>query len=291
MSRSWVQFPVPAVIVENRNIRLTLAYDGTRYLGWQRQRPAGQKEAERTIQGKLEGVLGRLTGGPVNLIGAARTDAGVHALGQVANFHTASRVPLAELSAALERFLPEDIAVLAAEEAGPRFHARYLARGKLYRYRIWNRTHPDVFQRKYALHVPEPLDLAAMERAAGHLPGEHDFSSFAAHLSAGKSPVRRLEAVRVRAPGGAAAGWIDLEFEGDGFLHHMARILAGTLLEAGAGRLDPERVPQILAARRRPEAGPLAPAHGLFLVEVRYGPEADCGRGSAAGGGGGRRAG
>ena len=278
MSRSWVQFPVPAVTVENRNIRLTLAYDGSRYLGWQRQGYAGRQGSaarpegsEKTIQGKLEALLGRLTGGPVNLIGAARTDAGVHALGQVANFHTGSRLPLPELAAAVQRYLPEDIALLAAEEVGPRFHARYLARGKRYRYRVWNRPFPEVFHRRQALHVPQPLDLGAMERAAAHLIGEHDFTSFAARLSAGKSPVRRLEAVRVCARPGAEAGWIDLEFEGDGFLHHMARILAGTLLEAGAGRLDPQRVPRILAARRRSEAGPLAPAHGLYLVEVLYG--------------------
>ncbi len=257
-----------------RNIRLTLAYDGTRYLGWQRQRTAGQKDAERTVQGKLEALLGRVTGEAVNVIGAARTDAGVHALGQVANFHTPARLPLGELAAALDRFLPEDIAVLSLEEAGPRFHARYLARRKRYRYRIVNRPRPDVFRRKYALHVPELLDPAAMERAAAHLLGEHDFTSFASRLSSGKSPVRRLDAVRIRRGGGDETGSLDLDFEGDGFLHNMARILAGTLVEVGAGRLDPDALPAILEARQRARAGPMAPAHGLFLVEVGYGKEA-----------------
>ncbi len=256
-----------------RNIRLILEYDGTRYLGWQRQKPAGRRQpasrqpnAERTIQGKLEAVLSRMAGEPVNVIGAARTDAGVHALGQVANFHTASGMSLQEIEGYLRRYLPEDIVAHSLEEADPRFHARYLARRKRYRYCIVNRRVPDVFRRRYALHVPEPLDLAAMERAAALLLGERDFSGFASHLSAGKSPVRRLEAVRIL----GREGSVEIEYVADGFLRGMARILTGTLLEVGAGRRDPGEMAAVLAARRRALAGPLAPAHGLFLVEAIY---------------------
>lgn len=250
---------------------MSVAYDGGRYLGWQRQGPG---EGERTIQGKLEAVLSRMAGGePIAVIGASRTDAGVHALNQTANFHTAGLMPLAEMEAYLSRYLPEDIQVQALEEADPRFHARYLARRKRYEYRIVNRRQSDLFLRRYTLHVPQPLDLAAMGRAAAALAGEHDFSSFTTRRSRAKSAVRRIDGIRLLSGKAGEPGWagaLAIEYEGNGFLHNMIRIMTGTLLEAGAGRLDPGELPAILAARRRERAGPMAPARGLFLVEVMY---------------------
>jgi tRNA pseudouridine38-40 synthase len=244
-----------------RNIRLLLQYDGTRYFGWQRQ-----GEEQRTIQGRLEAVLSRMSGEALQIIGAGRTDAGAHALGQVANFHTASPLPVQGIRDYCNRHLPEDIVVLAAEEADPRFHARYRARAKRYHYRICNRLVRDVFSRRYAWHVPEPLDLGAMRRAAALLVGEHDFRSFTSLKSKHKSAVRRLTALEAESQEGEAT----LRFEADGFLYNMARILTGTLVEVGLGRLAPERVGEILAARDRSLAGPMAPPHGLFLVEVLY---------------------
>ena len=244
-----------------RTIRLLLQYDGTRYLGWQR---LGNEP--RTIQGRLEAVLSRMSGEAVQVVGAGRTDAGAHALGQVASFRTASPLPAQEILEYCNRYLPEDIAVLAAEEAEPRFHARYRASGKRYEYRIDSQPVPDVFRRRYAWHVFERLDLEAMRRAASLLVGEHDFRSYTALKSRSKSTVRHLHSLRVE----SGRGLVRLNLEADGFLYNMARVIVGTLVEVGLGRMAPERVAEILAARDRSLAGPTAPAHGLFLVEVLY---------------------
>jgi len=248
-----------------RNLKLVVQYDGSRYLGWQRQREE-DPASPRTIQGKLEQVLSRMTGKKVQLIGACRTDAGVHAEAQVANFLTSSALSLQEILAYLTRYLPEDIAVTAADQVDERFHARYRARRKRYVYRIWTAAYPHVFRRRYCLHLPETLDLEAMRRAAGLLVGQHDFRSFTTAKSKAKPAVRTLHALEVH----DQEGWVELHFEGDGFLHNMARILTGTLLEVGAGRLAPESVAGILEARERSAAGPLAPPQGLCLLEVTY---------------------
>jgi tRNA pseudouridine38-40 synthase len=248
-----------------RNLKLVVQYDGGRYLGWQRQKEE-DPERPRTIQGKLEQVLSRMTGQPTELIGACRTDAGVHAEGQVANFLTASTLSLQEIRAYLTRYLPEDIAVTAADQVDARFHARYRARRKRYVYRIWTAPYPHVFRRRYCLHLPEALDLQAMRQAAALLTGEHDFRSFTTLKSKSKSTVRTLHALEVR----DQDGWVELHFEGEGFLHNMARILSGTLLEVGAGRLPAEAMTGILEARERNAAGPLAPPQGLCLLEVLY---------------------
>jgi tRNA pseudouridine38-40 synthase len=248
-----------------RNLKLVVQYDGSRYLGWQRQREEDPANP-RTIQGKLEQVLSRMTGEEVHLLGACRTDAGVHAEAQVANFLTSSALSLQEILAYLARYLPEDIAVSAADQVDGRFHARYRARRKRYVYRIWTAPYPHVFRRRYCLHLPGTLDLEAMRRAAGLLVGKRDFLSFTTAKSKTKSAVRTLHALEVR----ERDGWVELLFEGDGFLHNMARILTGTLLEVGAGRLAPEAVTGILEARDRSAAGPLAPAQGLCLLEVLY---------------------
>jgi tRNA pseudouridine38-40 synthase len=251
-----------------RNLKLVVQYDGGRYLGWQRQREE-DPERPRTIQGKLEQVLSRMTGQKVQLIGACRTDAGVHAEGQVANFLTSSSLSLQELREYCARYLPEDIAVIAADQVDARFHARYRARRKRYVYRIWTAPHPNVFRRRYCLHLPQALDLEAMRRAAAALTGEHDFRSFTTSKSRTKSTVRTLHELEIR----RQEDWVELFFEGDGFLHNMVRILTGTLLEVGSGRLQPEAMAGILEAGGTParsSAGPLAPAHGLCLLEVIY---------------------
>jgi len=248
-----------------RNIKLLVQYDGGRYLGWQRQREE-DPERPRTIQGKLEQVLGRLTGESIRLVGASRTDAGVHAEAQVASFQTSSTASLRELLDYLARYLPEDIAVIAADQVDARFHARYRARRKRYLYRVWTAPYPQVFRRRYCLHLPGVLDTAGMRRAAALLAGQHDFRSFTTARSRTKSTVRTLHVLEVR----EQEGWVELFFEGDGFLHNMARILTGTLLEVGAGRVPAEAMSGILEARARSAAGPLAPPQGLCLLEVLY---------------------
>jgi tRNA pseudouridine38-40 synthase len=248
-----------------RNLKLVIRYDGTRYRGWQRQREADPRKP-RTIQGKLEELLSRLTGERVALIGASRTDAGVHAEGQVANFHTTSPLPHNDLLACCARHLPEDIAVVSVEEVTPRFHARYLARRKRYAYRICTTPYPEVFRRRYTLHHPGHLDPEVMRAAAGLLIGEHDFRSFTSLKSKEKSTVRILRALNIE---DQERGMV-LFYEGDGFLYNMIRIITGTLLEVGHGRLKPQEVGRILEASDRSTAGPMAPALGLCLLEVLY---------------------
>lgn len=242
--------------------RMDLAYDGTRYSGWQRL--GGDAE---TLQGRIETVLTRLLEEPVEIAGSGRTDAGVHARGQVASFHTKKGLPPEKLQAQLNHYLPGDITVLAVAVAEERFHARYNAVGKSYRYLVWNASLQNPMERRYRHHVPEPLNLAAMREAAGRLLGTHDFSAYTSMKSKKKSAVRTLEAITLKAHGPA----LDMTFTGDGFLHHMVRILAGTLLEVGAGRLKPAQVTEILESKDRSKAGPLIPPQGLVLWAVDYG--------------------
>mgnify|MGYP001194551276 CR=1 FL=1 len=228
-----------------RNIRLTIAYDGFHYQGWQR---LGSGKAGLTIQGKLEAVLSRMTGEEITLVGSGRTDAGVHAFAQVANFHADCALDAEEILAYCHAWLPDDIVVEMAEDVDMRFHARYNPGTKYYRYLIDNGPRHDVFARRMALHVPERLDTAAMRVAAGHMVGAHDFRSFTKLKKSNKTTVRNVTAVRVE----TAAPFVRLAFEGDGFLQNMVRIMAGTLLEVGLGRLDADRVPAIIAAKVRP---------------------------------------
>lgn len=244
-----------------RNIRLMLQYEGTRYQGWQRQ-----QSTDNTIQGKLEQLLTKMCGGPVEVHGSGRTDAGVHARGQVANFYTDSQMPVEEMLDYINRYLPEDIAVTGISEAAPRFHSRLNACGKHYEYRIINSAIPDVFQRRYALEVPEALDVQAMERAAAYLLGEHDFKSFTSARRGRKSTVRRIDEIRIIKEGSL----LRFSFKGNGFLHHMIRIVMGTLLEVGTGKREAESIKQVLEAKDRTQAGPLAPAKGLTLMEVYF---------------------
>ncbi len=244
-----------------RNIRMLLQYEGTRYQGWQRQ-----QSTDNTIQGKLETLLTRMCEEPIEIQGSGRTDAGVHAVGQVANFHTNSEMSTEKMLDYINRYLPEDIAVVALTEAAPRFHSRLNACGKHYEYRILNSAIPDVFRRRYALEVPEQLDVDAMKRAASYLCGEHDFKSFTSAKKGKKSTVRRIDEINIVQEGKLLC----FSFKGSGFLHHMIRILMGTFLQVGRGERSPECIPELIAAQNRELAGPLVPAKGLTLVEVFF---------------------
>ena len=243
-----------------RNLRLDICYDGSRYRGWQRL-----PGREDTIQGKLETALSRILSESIEITGSGRTDAGVHAKGQVANFHCESTMPAGEILSQLRRYLPEDIGIYSCKDVSNRFHARLNAREKTYLYRIWNSDAPCVFERRYVAVMPERLDLDAMERAAGLLCGEHDFSAFCGNPKMKKSTIRYLRSVVIRRQGTE----IHLRFTGNGFLYNMVRILTGTLIEVGRGARDPESVTQLFGGKRD-QAGFLAPAQGLCLEEVFY---------------------
>lgn len=244
-----------------RNIRLLLQYEGTRYQGWQRQ-----SSSDNTLQGKLETLLTKMCGEPIELQASGRTDAGVHAMGQVANFHTSSEMPVEAMLTYINTYLPEDVAVIAVTEAAPRFHSRLNATGKCYCYRVINSEIPNVFWRRYALEVPEKLDVKAMEKAAQLLLGEHDFKSFTSAKKGKKSTVRRIDRIAIE----RQEDMLIFTFEGNGFLHHMVRILMGTLLEVGMGKRSPESMADILEAKSRECAGYLVPAKGLTLMKVYY---------------------
>ena len=245
-----------------RNIRLLLEYDGTGYHGWQRQLDAA------TIQGVLEAAVARLTQAPVAIIGSGRTDAGVHARGQVANFRTESRLPLQAFHQGLNSLLPKDIAVLEAIEAEPAFHARKSARAKTYEYRILNRRNRSPLARYSAWWLAPRLDLAAMAGAAAALMGEHDFTAFRASGSDNNNPVRRVLAAEWREEPG---GWLSFTITATGFLRGMVRSLVGTMAEVGQGKAPPAILAELLASGARHLAGPTAPPQGLYLVEVFYG--------------------
>jgi tRNA pseudouridine38-40 synthase len=244
-----------------RNIRLLLEYDGAAYHGWQRQKNA------LTIQEVLETALAKLTREPVKLLASGRTDAGVHALSQVTNFHTSSHIPLKAFQAGLNSLLPRDIAVLEAAEAPPEFHARFSARAKTYEYRILNRVTLSPLNRRYAWLVRHPLNLEAMAQAAAALPGEHDFSAFRA---SGGSPGHALRKVLAAAWQQGEAGRLCFSITANGFLRGMVRSLVGTMVEIGQGKRPPTDLAGLLVSGERHLAGPTAPAQGLFLVEVIY---------------------
>ena len=243
-----------------QNYRITIAYDGSRYQGWQRQKKGD------TIQARLEACLSALAEETLELIGSGRTDAGVHALGQVANFHCLAVLRPEAILDYCYAHLPPDIVVTDAEEVAPRFHARYNAQRKTYLYRIWNAPRHDVFLGKYTWHVPAPLDLACMRRAAKPLVGKQDFRSFTNLKAPEKSTVRQLFAIAIAHSGAL----VEIRLDADGFLYNMARILVGTLVEAGTGKLAPESFPELLAAHTRAASGPIAPPQGLFLEKVVY---------------------
>lgn len=244
-----------------RRVMLRVAYDGTGYHGWQRQ-PGDVP----TIEGVLNRELSALTGEEIEVMGASRTDAGVHALGNVAVFDTESPIPPEKFSYALNQRLPEDISVQEAREVSAAFHPRFQECRKTYEYRILNRRFPLPEYRNTALFYHGPLDVERMRQAAGAFLGEHDFAGFCSVGAQVKTTVRTIYALSVEREGEL----IGIRVQGSGFLYNMVRIIAGTLLEVGKGKIDPGAMEGIIASRDREQAGPTAPAKGLRLVEISY---------------------
>ncbi|MBR4109970.1 MAG: tRNA pseudouridine(38-40) synthase TruA [Oscillospiraceae bacterium] len=243
-----------------RNVRLDICYDGTRYRGWQRL-----STTDNTIQQKIETALSRILEEPIELTGSGRTDAGTHAAGQVANFHCSSQMPCEEILSQLRRYLPEDIGIYSCRNVSERFHARLNAKTKTYRYRLWNSESPCVFDRKYVYTDPRGLEIDKMREAAQLFLGQHDFSAFCANKNMKKSTVRYIHSLNVERAGNE----IVFTVTGNGFLHHMVRILVGTLLEVGRGERAIESIPELFGAQRA-QAGELLPSCGLCLMEVTY---------------------
>lgn len=245
------------------SFKIIVAYDGTDYVGWQRQ-PNGI-----SIQGVLEDALAPIEGTLTTVHGAGRTDAGVHALGQVASATVVNTLDERTLSRALNAVLPIDVRVLTIEEVEPGFHARFRARAKTYEYRIVNAPFASPFLRRYVWHVPQPLDFEAMKTAAGPLVGTHDFAGFQGTGTFQASTVRTIHALDLDDGGGFDLPFV-IRITGDGFLRHMVRNIVGTLVEVGAGRWDPWHLLTVLESLDRTQAGRTAPAQGLFLTGVSY---------------------
>jgi tRNA pseudouridine38-40 synthase len=243
-----------------RTLKLTLAYDGTRFVGWQRQADG------ESIQGLLEDTLARFEGAPVTVHGAGRTDAGVHALGQVASVRVTCTHDTPTLARALNAQLPEEIRILDVAEAAPDFNARFNARSKTYRYVLRNSPVADPFDRAYVWHLGERLDVDAMGRAAAALVGTHDFAAFQSTGTETSGTVRTILASEVS----GRNGLVTYDVTGDGFLRHMVRAIVGTLVEIGRGWRPPGDMTTLIAGGRRSNAGSTAPARGLFLVRVDY---------------------
>ena len=243
-----------------RNIKITIRYDGTHYAGWQFQKNAP------TVQAAIESAIKKVTGKKTNLIGSGRTDSGVHAKSQIANFKTSSKLPLKNIHMALNCILPKDIVIWRAEETHPGFNSQHEAKTKTYRYTISNSNFVDPFIRRYAAKCFYDLDIKKMKKAALFLLGRHDFRSFQAKGGAQRDPVRTLYSIGIVKDGNL----IYIDMKADGFLYNMARNIAGTLIEVGRGKISAEKTKYILAKKDRSFSGPTAPAHGLCLMKVRY---------------------
>lgn len=244
-----------------KNYRLTISYDGTRYYGWEHQ-----PGIELTIQGKLENVFSKMLGHDVEIIGAGRTDAGVHAKGMIANMFMDTDKTPDEIRDYANHYLPDDIAIIDVSQAGDRFHSRYNALGKTYQYSCYYSDVKTIFDRKYVYSLPEKPDVDAMRKAASYLIGEHDFASFCANPRMKKSTIRMVDVIDIKTEG----PYIRLTFHGTGFLQHMVRILTGTLLEVGYGKRSPDTIPALIEAKDRKQAGFTAPAQGLCMIKVDY---------------------
>lgn len=242
-----------------RNLKLTIQYDGTKYCGWQKQPNASG------IQGTIEYAIYEITKEKVNITGSGRTDAGVHALGQVANFKTKSRIPANRLPDALNAKLPKDISIIDCQEVSEDFHSRYSATGKIYRYLIYNKPYRSPLYKDISYHVRYDLDIQKMRSEAKSLVGTHEFKGFMSSGSSVKDTVRTIHNITIEESGDLIA----LEVEGNGFLYNMVRIIVGTLVDIGRGRID-KSMEEIIASKDRGEAGHTAPAHGLFLKKVHY---------------------
>ncbi len=244
-----------------KNYKLTIMFDGTRYKGWEHQ-----PGTDMTIQGKLEGVLSRLEGKEVEVTGAGRTDAGVHARAMVANARLETGLSEEEIKDYMNSYLPEDICIREVARASERFHSRYNATGKTYRYTCYTGREKPVFDRKYVWSLEKEPDIEKMQKAAGFLEGEHDFAGFCSNPKMKKSTVRKLDRIDITMKG----QYVYLTFHGTGFLQHMVRIITGTLIEVGYGLREPESIKEIFSERKRALAGATAPAQGLCLIRVDY---------------------
>lgn len=243
------------------NYRLTIQYDGARYKGWQRL-----GNDENTIQGKIENVLTQMAEEQIELIGCSRTDAGVHAVGQVANFKTSKEFTEEEVKQYLNRYLPQDISIIDVKLVPEQFHARYNAKAKTYRYQVWNKEYSNPFMRRYSMYIKEPLDLVKMKRASEHFIGVHDFTAFSNAKSKKKSMVRELNSITIV----NEDGMIHIRLRGNGFLYNMAHWIVGTLIDVGLGKIDADQIPAIIASKDRKQTGRLADAQGLFLESIEY---------------------
>jgi tRNA pseudouridine38-40 synthase len=244
-----------------KNFKITIEYDGSVYHGWQRQAMG------RTIQGEIESALTTMLGNRISVIGSGRTDAGVHALNQTANFICITPLGPEVFLKGLNSLLPKDIVITSCESVPDRFHARYDVKSKTYHYRILNRLLPAAIYRQYAWHIRKKLDLNAMKNALRYIAGRHDFSAFEGSGSPRKDSVRCIMTADLLR---TEDGYLILTLEGDGFLKFMVRNIVGTLVDVGLGKLTPDDFKQILASKNRNLAGITAPAHGLFLMDVKY---------------------
>lgn len=243
------------------NYKMSLCYEGTNYHGLQKQ-----NNTKNTLQEKLETILSRIIGEPIEIIASGRTDAGVHANLQVANFHCLRNLDIEKTKNILMNQLPRDIGIYDLVEVPDEFHARYSCKAKTYRYYIWNSTEPCVFQRKYRTIIPEPLDMELMDIAIHHFIGEHDFSAFTTNKSKKHKNIRTITEVNIQYHGPE----IIFEFTGDGFLYNMVRIMSGTLIEIGQGKRSIDSISIALQSKKRTDAGPTAPANALFLWDITY---------------------
>ena len=243
------------------NYKLTIQYDGGRYKGWQRL-----GNTENTIQGKIENVLSEMVGKKIEIIGSSRTDAGVHAIAQIANFKISENLSEAKIKKYLNKFLPQDISIVDVTLVPDRFHARYNTNNKTYVYKIWNEVYINPFMRKYSLHVPKKLNVERMEEGATYFLGNHDFTAFSNAKAKKKSMVREIYSINIE----KNDGFIEIRVQGNGFLYNMVRKMVGTLIQVGLGELEPESILGILQSKERSQADSIADASGLYLEKIDF---------------------
>ncbi|MCK5763934.1 MAG: tRNA pseudouridine(38-40) synthase TruA [Clostridiales bacterium] len=243
------------------NFKLTIQYDGGRYKGWQRL-----GNGENTVQEKIEKVLTEMLGEDIEITGCSRTDAGVHALGQIANFKTNKKLTKSEVKNYLNRYLPKDICVKDVNIAAERFHAQYNAEEKTYLYKIWNKDYTNPFLRNYSMHVDKKLNIKEMKKASQYFIGEHDFTAFSNAKSKKKSMVREIYSIDIE----EKEGLVQIRVCGNGFLHNMVRRIVGTLVKVGLDEVATENIPKIITSKERNLAGYIADANGLYLEKIKY---------------------
>ncbi|PAD89946.1 tRNA pseudouridine(38-40) synthase TruA [Niallia circulans] len=244
-----------------KNYKMLIQYDGGRYKGWQRL-----GNGDQSIQGKIENVLTEMVGEKIEIIGCSRTDAGVHALSQVANFKMKKEMTEKEVMNYLNHYLPNDISISKVQIVPDRFHARYNAKDKTYLYKIWNKSYTHPFMRKYSMHVEKRLNLKKMEQAAAYFVGKHDFTAFSNAKSKKKSMVKEVYFVDIK----EVDGFIEIRVSGDGFLYNMVRKMVGTLIEVGLGKIEANAIPAIMETKDRSLTGMMAEANGLFLEKIKF---------------------